>query len=163
MEKSRSVKKRAKFERNKSPLSRPALMTLLGAVVAIFGVFIALAAAGPSKSAAAATNPAPQAPQKRYKATHPIIVDRQTGQLRMPTRQEIDELVGNLATLANRPTEGLQQTSVANGGVAIDVGGGYGGVMLARPNDDGTWETKCVFTFEEGAEFLGITEDNSPQ
>jgi len=33
--------------------------------------------------------------------------------------------------------------------------------MLARPNADGTWETKCVFTLEEGAEFLGLVEDDS--
>jgi len=31
--------------------------------------------------------------------------------------------------------------------------------MLARPNEDGTWETRCVFTVEEGAAFLGLVED----
>jgi len=35
--------------------------------------------------------------------------------------------------------------------------------MLARPADDGTFETRCVFTFEEGAEFLGLVEDDSAQ
>jgi hypothetical protein len=28
--------------------------------------------------------------------------------------------------------------------------------MLARPRADGSIETRCVFTFEEGAEFLGL-------
>jgi hypothetical protein len=43
----------------------------------------------------------------------------------------------------------------------MDLDGGFNGVVLARPNGDGTWETKCVFTLEEGAEFLGIVEDDS--
>ena len=74
----------------------------------------------------------------------------------------IDETVASLSVLANRP-EDLPQTSAAAGGVAIDLEGGYGGVMLARPNPDGTWETKCVFTFAEGAEFLGLVEENSTE
>jgi hypothetical protein len=40
----------------------------------------------------------------------------------------------------------------------VDLGGGFGGVMLARPAADGSWETLCVFTFEEGAAFLGLVE-----
>jgi hypothetical protein len=101
--------------------------------------------------------------KKRYKATRPLVVDRQTGELRIPTRQEIDDALESLATLSKHPSEGLQQTSVANGGVAVDLDGGFGGVMLARPNADGTWETKCVFTFDEGVEFLGFVEDKSQQ
>ena len=139
-------------------------MILLGVIAAISVVVLTLAGAGSSNGVAASTNPTlTPATQKRFKATRPIVVDRQTGQLRMPTKQEIDEVVGNLATLAKRPTEGLQQTSAANGGIAVDLDGGYGGIMLARPNSDGTWETKCVFTFEEGAEFLGLLEENSQQ
>ncbi len=163
MKRSRSVKKPAKFKKNPARLSRTALVILVGVIAAISVVVISATGAGSSKGVAAATNPTFTPPtQKRYKATR-TIADRQTGQLRMPTNQEIDEMVGNLATLANRPAEGLQQSSVANGGVAVDLGGGFGGVMLARPNADGTWETKCVFTFEEGAEFLGLEEDNSAQ
>jgi hypothetical protein len=50
---------------------------------------------------------------------------------------------------------------LANGATVIDLDGGFGGVLLGRPNGDGTWETKCVFTLEEGAEFLGLVEDES--
>jgi hypothetical protein len=32
--------------------------------------------------------------------------------------------------------------------------------MLARPGDGGTFETRCVFTFDEGASFLGLVEDD---
>jgi hypothetical protein len=100
--------------------------------------------------------------QKRYKATRPLVVDRQTGQARLPNQEEIDETVASLSVLANRP-EDLPQTSAAAGGVSIDLEGGYAGVMLGRPNADGTWETKCVFTFAEGTEFLGLVEDDSTE
>ena len=164
MKKSRSVKKPAKFRKNSPHLSRAALVVLLGVIAAISVVVLSLAGAGSSNGVAASSNPTlTPATQKRYKATRPIVVDRQTGQLRVPTKQEMDEVIDNLATLAKRPAEGLQQMSVASGGTAVDLNGGFGGVMLARPKSDGSWETKCVFTFEEGAEFLGILEDGTPQ
>ena len=164
MRKSRSVKKPAKFKKNSTRVSKATLAILLGVIAAISVVVIALAGAGSSDGVAASTNPKPTpAPQKRYKATRPIVVDQQTGQLRMPTRQELDETVASLATLAKRPTEGLQQTALSNGAIAVDLDNGYGGVILARPKGDGTWETKCVFTVEEGAAFLGLVEDKSQQ
>ena len=100
--------------------------------------------------------------QKKYKATRPIVVDSQTGQSRMPTQEEIDQVVSNLAELANRP-ENLPSTQGAGGAEAVDLAGGFNGVMLARPGDDGSLETRCVFTLEEGAEFLGLVEDNSAE
>ncbi len=98
--------------------------------------------------------------EKKYKATRPIAVDKQTGQSRMPTQEEVDEVVSNLAQLTNRP-EDLPSNASAGGGVSVDLAGGYNGVMLARPGDNGGWETKCVFTVEEGAEFLGLVEDSA--
>ena len=86
-----------------------------------------------------------------------IVVDKETGQRRMPTQEEVDEVVSNLATLANRPEE--LPITAASGGEVVDLQGGYGGVLLARPADDGSWETLCVFTFDEGAEFLGLVEE----
>jgi hypothetical protein len=164
MKKSRSVKKPTSFKKNSAHLSRTALVILLGVIAAISVVVISLTGVGSSTGVAAATNSKPtQAIQKRYKATRAIVVDQQTGQLRMPTKKEISEVVESLATLAKRSSEGLQQTSLANGAVAVDLDGGFGGVMLARPKADGTWETKCVFTIEEGAAFLGLVEDNSQQ
>ena len=102
------------------------------------------------------------AAQKRYKATRAIVVDKQNGQRRMPNQEEIDQVVSSLSELANRP-ENLPETQTTGGAVLVDLEGGYGGVMLARPSDDGNWETKCVFTFEEGAEFLGLVEDTSAE
>ena len=43
--------------------------------------------------------------------------------------------------------------------MGLDLAGGFAGVLLARPTGDGKWETRCVFTVEEGAEFLGLVED----
>jgi hypothetical protein len=135
------------------------------AVAFIALAFIAVLALGMllkadrSTGVKASTSPAPTPRnQKRYIATKKIVVDKQTGQLRMPTAEETDKLVDDLSELAKRP-EDLPQTSASGTGVSIDLQGGYGGVMLARPNSDGTFETRCVFTFEEGAEFLGLVEE----
>lgn len=164
MKKSRSVKRPAKLKKSSARVSRATLAILLGVIAAISVAVIALAGAGSSDGVAASTNPKiAQKTQKRYKPTRAIVVDQQTGQLRMPTKQEVDEVVANLATLANRSSEGLQQTSLSGGAVAVDLDGGFGGVVLARPRGDGAWETKCVFTIEEGTAFLGLVEDNSQQ
>ena len=80
----------------------------------------------------------------------------------LPTQEEIDQVVSNLAQLANRPEE-LPSVQATNGGVAVDLGGGFGGVMLARPGSDGGFEMKCVFSLEEGAEFLGLVEETSAE
>jgi hypothetical protein len=102
------------------------------------------------------------ASEKKYKATREIVIDKETGQRRMPTQEEIDEVVVNLSQLANRP-ENLPTTEGAGGGELVDLGGGYNGVLVGRPADDGSFETRCVFTFEEGAEFLGLVEDTSAE
>lgn len=132
---------------------------LLGAVSAVSIVILSLAGGTPL---AAATQSAPgQAKEKHYKATRAFVVDKDTGAVRMPTQEEVDEVVANLSTFGQRPAENLQQSSQANGAIGVDLDGGFAGVLLARPNGDGTWQTKCVFTLEEGAEFLGLVEDTS--
>ena len=150
----RPVKATAKSDRKSARLLRTTLVILLAAAAAISVAALSLGRTNSSTRAFAS--------QKRYKATRPIVVDQQTGQVRMPNQQEIDSTVESLATLAKRP-EDLQQAPGALGGISIDLEGGYGGVMLARPNDNGSWETRCVFTFDEGAEFLGIVEDTTPE
>ena len=106
----------------------------------------------------AATAPAVAAP-KKFKATRPFVVDRQTGALRMPTQGEVDSVVTTLTTLGQQPDGSLPSTATASGGVKMDLGSGFAGILLARPADDGTWETRCVFTVEEGAAFLGLVEE----
>jgi hypothetical protein len=97
--------------------------------------------------------------KKKYKATRPIVVDSQTGELRLPTSEELQQTVDTLATLTARNTVVAPTASATPGWSTLDLDGGFAGVMLARPNDDGSLETRCVFTFEEGAAFLGLVED----
>jgi hypothetical protein len=97
--------------------------------------------------------------KKKYKATRPIVVDSQTGELRLPTSEELQQTVDTLATLTARNTDVAPTASATPGWSTLDLDGGFAGVMLARPNDDGSLETRCVFTFEEGAAFLGLVED----
>lgn len=109
-----------------------------------------------SVSAQASTAPV-QA--KKYKATRPLVLDKQTGQVRMPTQQEVDETVATLLTLTKQQSDGLPQSTAPNGAVTVDLDGNFGGVLLVRPNADGSWETRCVFTFDEGVDFLGLVPD----
>ncbi|MEO5823226.1 MAG: hypothetical protein ABIT71_22200 [Vicinamibacteraceae bacterium] len=125
-------------------------MTRQRVLAALAAVVVAIVAiAGPAGAAA----------PKKFKATRAFVVDRQSGTLRMPTPAEVDAVVTTLTALGQQPAERLTSTPAANGAVGMDLAGGFAGVLLARPNDDGSWETRCVFTVEEGAEFLGLVED----
>lgn len=136
----------------KSPAGFPTLK-----LVVVFAVIAAVAAIMFMMSTKS-TNASP----KKYKATREIVVDQQTGQRRLPTETEIDEVVANLSQLANRP-EDLPSSQGTGGTVTVDLNGGYNGVLLARPGSDGGYETRCVFSFDEGAEFLGLVEDTSAE
>ena len=128
---------------------------ILAGVLAAASILVVLTSGG--------TPLAAQSKEKKYKATRAIVVDKETGEVRMPTQEEVNEVVANLTALGQRSSDTLQQTTAASGAVRLDLDGAFNGVVLARPNDDGTWETKCVFTLEEGAAFLGIVEDASAQ
>ena len=133
--------------------ARRRLGILLGALAAA-SILIVLTAGG--------TPLAAQSKQKKYKATRAFVVDQQTGETRMPTQQEVDEVVANLAvtrTASSREHCSSRCRQVVRSWSTST--GAFNGVLLARPNGDGTFETKCVFTLEEGAEFLGIVEDAS--
>jgi hypothetical protein len=133
---------------------------VLGSIGAA-AVLIALAGSPAVAGSFSQGNPTTVQAKKNYRATRPLVVDQQTGQRRMPNQQEIDRAVESLQTLTNRPTEGLPQAAGAGGAEIVDLGEGFAGVMLARPNADGTWETQCVFTFDEGLEFLGLVLDDA--
>ena len=128
---------------------RSAVRTL---VVAAIALVVAMTGLGTSAQS-------PQGKAKKYKGTRAIIVDSNTGQLRLPTQEEVDLAVKGISSLVVKPVEEAQQRTMTSGAVAVSLDGG--GVVLARPNGDGTFETRCVFSFEEGAEFLGLVEDES--
>jgi hypothetical protein len=96
---------------------------------------------------------------KKYKATKPIILDQATGTVRNPTQEETDAMVAQIEPLTNRSTEDLQTVQTGNGAM-MDLQGRFGGIVLGRATPDGTTEVRCVFTFEEALDFLGLEEDN---
>jgi hypothetical protein len=136
---------------------RTRLALLLGGAAA--AAMLLLSTGGSAVSAQSSQGA--EARQKRYKATRAFVADKQTGRARMPTEQEIQHVVSDLSTLAKRTTDNLPQSTSASGTVTVSLEGGFGGVVLARPNEDGTWETRCVFTLEEGVEFLGLVVDDA--
>jgi len=93
----------------------------------------------------------------KYAATRAIAMDNVTGKYRKPNAAEIEKLVADLKALTKQP-DAVAMTSTARntGGVTAKLDKAFGGVVLARPRADGSIETRCVFTFEEGAEFLGL-------
>jgi hypothetical protein len=159
MRRPRSVRKLKQPGKGSARRARARFVILVGAM-AVASVLIGSLAGSPTLTASASQAPG-QAKEKRYKATRAFVMDKQTGEVRMPTETEVNEVVANLTAMGQRPVETLRQSSQANGGVLVHLDGGFGGVLLGRPNADGTWETRCVFTLEEGAEFLGIVEDDS--
>src|SRR5215203_1850707 len=148
-------KESSKPEKNKKRFSKQASFVITAVVIV---AFIGIGALFFTKSPR--TVSAQQA-DKKYKATKSIVVDRDTGAVRRPTTEEVEDLVKTLQATTRRSDENLQSLPVAGGGVALDLDGGYAGTFVARPNEDGTMETRCVFSFEEAAEFLGLVEDNS--
>lgn len=139
----------------------PFVLSLIVCVFAV-GVVTALYLSSTGSASghvmAAAPQPSPNG-QKRYKATKKIVVDDRSGEARMPTEAEVDKLVSDLRELTKRD-ENLPEKTIGDQGMAtIDLEGGFGGTFISRPNADGTMETKCVFGFEEAAEFMGLVEE----
>jgi hypothetical protein len=161
--KMRSMKNRRKDDSTPVDNDRSPWKTAAGLVIALLGITIVAglviqAASSENVIASPKTQPTPKI-QGHFVATKRIIVDEQTGKLRMPTSDETDKLVADLANLTKRPTEDLKQVTVVGRGTSLDLDGGYAGVMIGRPNADGTTETRCVFSFEEAVDFLGLVEE----
>jgi hypothetical protein len=97
-----------------------------------------------------------------YTATRAIAMDSATGKYRKPNAAEIDALVADLKSLTRQPQAVAMTATARNtGGVTAKLDKAFGGVMLARPGSDGSVETRCVFTFEEGADFLGLVANTA--
>jgi cytoskeletal protein RodZ len=159
MKKKRFGKESLNPEKSKKGFSNLTSLVVLGVViVALAGLGILVFSKSSNTVTAQTKNESPE--KKKYIATKNIVVDKDTGQVRKPTDSELKELVDSLAVLTKRSDENLTSSAVANGGVSMDLDGGYAGTMLARPNPDGTMETRCVFTFQEAADFLGLVEDD---
>lgn len=95
---------------------------------------------------------------RRFRATRPFVVDAATAQPRLPDARELAEVVAQLDALTQR-SETLTPETASSGTLKVDLEGGYAGLMLARPDGAGGFETLCVFTFAEGADFLGLVAE----
>jgi len=64
------------------------------------------------------------------------------------------QLRASLSGPLNRSSEGLVEVVEADGGVTIDLKGGFSHVALARTNADGTLEIICTDDLEDAIAFL---------
>lgn len=119
-------------------------------------------AESPNVEAARVARPDAAPADEAYTAERAIVRDEKTGSLRKPTPQETADLVRSLKTMTKRSGEGLKVTSASNGGQMMDLDGQFQMVVLARPTAEGGTETLCVSTFEEGADFLGLRLEATP-
>jgi len=132
---------------------KAAIATIFAIVIVAAGIVIFTNSSETARTVGAQSDRA----QKKYRGTRKIVKDASTGEFRLPTQDEADKTVADLASLTKRP-EDLPSTVGSAGGVSIDLDGGFGGTFVARPKADGTMETLCVFSLEEGLDFLGFVE-----
>ena len=95
-----------------------------------------------------------------YVAERAIFRDATSGALRKPSPKETSELVRSLKTLTKRGE--LKATTTGDGTGVVELDGQYQMVIVARAAEDGTYETLCVSSFEEAAEFLGLKRSVAP-
>ena len=136
----------------------------LGIIIATACIVAALArtnVAAANGDAIVADQGAQNAPgqQKKYKATRAIVKDKVTGDLRLPTPEELQQTIDSLASLTHRDLAAAAPTATAVSGWSTLGVPAAASVFVARPNADGTFETLCVFSFEEAAAFLGLVEE----
>ena len=98
---------------------------------------------------------AQSASREKWTGTKAIIFDAETKSLRKPTAVEVAQMVQSLRQLTSRPAR-ISPRIVTNGVQQGDINGAFAQVLVARARPDGSVETKCVQTFDEAAEFLGL-------
>ena len=86
-----------------------------------------------------------------------VRIDKNTGKLRDLSQQEARELVATLTAMTTR-TESVAATS---GGRALTQFNGFDHVLVARPNENGTNDVRCVNSLEEAVAFLSQTPATS--
>jgi len=101
---------------------------------------------------------AQSASREKWTGTKAIIFDAETKSLRKPTAAEVAQMVQSLRQLTAKPAR-ISPKMAANGvSQQGDISGAFAQVLVARSRADGSVETKCVQTFDEAAQFLGLEE-----
>jgi hypothetical protein len=80
-----------------------------------------------------------------------LRVDKTTGKLRAISKEEATALVATLTNMTHRQDISSEQRP--DGAEVVQMAG-FGHVMIARPNEDGTSDVRCVSSVDEAAEFL---------
>jgi hypothetical protein len=109
-------------------------------------------------ASAARRTPTTQTIMKREKwtASRPIVFDPATKTLRKPTVAETASLVEHLQQLTSKPVREITGRIQTNGTRQGSIDGDQANLVIARATADGQYETMCVQTFDEAAEFLGL-------
>jgi hypothetical protein len=80
-----------------------------------------------------------------------VRFDRKTGKLRELSQQEARELVSTLTAMTTRTESPAARTQSGAGLVRMN---GFDHVLVARPNEDGSNDVRCVGSLEEAVSFL---------
>ena len=80
-----------------------------------------------------------------------VRIDKGTGKLRELSQQEARELVSTLTAMTT-PTEAV--AAVTPGGSPLLERYGFDHVLVARPNEDGTNDVRCVGSVDEAVSFF---------
>ena len=94
--------------------------------------------------------------REKWTASRPIIFDQATRKLRKPNATETAAMVESLQQLTSKPVTAIRGRIQTNGVRQGSIEGEQANVVIARATADGQYETLCVQTFDEAAEFLGL-------
>lgn len=83
-----------------------------------------------------------------------IRLDKQTGKPRAVSEGEARETVRQLSALLARPAAPPEVTYRRDGTQVATVDGYLSRTIVARPRENGTFETRCVTTLDEAVAFL---------
>ncbi len=82
-----------------------------------------------------------------------VAADAQTGKLRPPTREEVEQLMAGMKPFVDQSSDGLREIQGAGGAVGVDLGDRFQSVSVARVSSRGV-ETECVTSADEARAFL---------
>ena len=108
-----------------------------------------------------AVTPGPIVSRTKWAGSRAIVRDVQSGAFRTPTEAEAAELVATLRSLTSKPARSIQPVVRADGSRQGSIDGAFATVVIARPAADGSMETRCIQTFEEAVEFLGLSANTN--
>ena len=85
-----------------------------------------------------------------------VAVDKKTGKLRKPTREEAAALAEGMKQMVNQSADGLTPVYHSNGMVSLDLKDRFQTIAVAKKNADGTLTEACLTSPPEVDAFLGI-------